>query len=44
MRGKRALRHGLFQAALVVIKLARKLVTIASAMCKSRKMWEEKAV
>jgi len=67
--GRRALRHVLFQAALVashhnpaltafadrlrergkphkvvIIAVARKLVTIANALCKSRQMWEDQAV
>ncbi len=46
MRGKRAigggrrqLRHVMFQAALV----ARKLVTIANALCKNRQKWADQA-
>ncbi len=67
--GRRALRHVLFQAALVashhnkylkafadrlrerekphkviIIAVARKLVTIANALCKSQKMWDDQAV
>ena len=67
--GRRALRHVLFQAALVashhnkrlkafadrlrqrekphkviIIAVARKRVTIANALCKSQKMWDDQTV